>query len=262
MAKPAPPGVRHAPDSLAPLRHDGAIPHDGIAVVLACTHRIVSAGIAGLLAAADGIRVVAEVTDARSVLRVAAPCHVILMELSLLGTDLQPLLRMLRALPHRPRLILMATATDRPGVLEALRLGAWGIVSKDAPPEQLVQCVRAAVAGEAWVDRGTVSHLLESIHDRAAVEPRERSARLLTPREIDIVAEVALGASNNDIGRALGLRAQTVKNRLSAIFDKVGVSSRLELALYAVHHDIASMRAEGRAVRGGRPRAVSATPKV
>lgn len=255
MAQPAPPGVRHASDSLAPLRQDAERTRESIAVILACTHRILSAGLARLLSAEPDMRVLAEVADARAAIRVAAadPCHVVLMEFPLLAAELLPVLRALRALPRRPRLILLATPADRAGVLEALRLGAWGLVSADAPPEQLVHCVRVASKGEAWVDRDTVSHLLESIHDRSGAAAMEtRAARVLTPREIDIVAEVALGASNNDIGRTLGLRSQTVKNRLSAIFDKVGVSSRLELALYAVHHDIAAMKAEQRLHRSAR----------
>ncbi|MEZ5294439.1 MAG: response regulator transcription factor [Vicinamibacterales bacterium] len=137
------------------------------------------------------------------------------------------------------RLLLLASATTSARVLDALRLGAWGVVRFDAHPEELLALIRAAGAGQAWDELRYAGQFLKEVRRDGGVEPLLSAPVALTPRELQVVAALVGGASNAAIAGNLGLRPQTIKNRLSTIFDKVGVSSRLELALYAVHHRLA-----------------------
>jgi two-component system nitrate/nitrite response regulator NarL len=225
-------------------------------IVLACAHRLYRAGLAELLSKEPGFLVVGEAQGGAEAVRLARAerADVLLMDYLVLGASGE------RALPDegpaagRTRIILLSTPRDQAGVLEALRLGAWGVVLKDASPELLYRSIRTAAAGEAWVDRDTVSRLLESMRVQRASAPAARApGERITPRERDIVREVANGATNDEIACKLGLQPQTVKNYLSLIFDKLGASSRLELALYAVHHGLTG---------GGRADAATSSTKV
>lgn len=206
-------------------------------IVVACTERMVCAGLAALLEREPGFTVSGQATDCAMAARqvVTTRANVLLLDLQVLASDGQALFARLRDLPGKPRVILLSTRADERHVLDALRRGAWGVVLKDASPGHLVRSIRTAAGGEAWVDRETVSRLLESIHRPRAAAPAIGTPRL-SPRALEIICEVADGATNADIARKLGLSQQTVKNHLQQIFDKVGVSSRLELALYAVSH--------------------------
>lgn len=155
------------------------------------------------------------------------------------------------------RVLLMASRADTVPILDALRRGAWGVVYNEAAPAELVELVRAAAAGKVWEDQKYASRLLHSLRAGPTPTGTGDQGPPLTLRERQLIAELAAGATNADIARTLGLHPQTVKNRLSAIFDKLGVSSRLELALYAVHHDLAE-----RVTGDGLPRAGTTARRV
>ena len=150
------------------------------------------------------------------------------------------LLHALAGIDSPVRTVLFArAATQTEAVAAALKLGAVGFVAEDAPTNLLLKCIRAVMAGELWVGREAVSGLVEALRrlssrDRKSLPPRHQ----LTPRERDVIREVTEGATNKDIAAKFALSEQTVKNHLSNIFDKLGVSSRLELALYAVNHQL------------------------
>jgi len=141
------------------------------------------------------------------------------------------------ALPPDVRLIVLAGGDDRDRVVRALRRGVWGVVLASASADTLVRAVRMAAAGEPWVDRQMVLQFLSMdgpSGERRPPLPRES----LTAREMEIITALAEGATNRDVAVQLGIGVQTVKNHVSAIFDKLGVSNRLELALYALHHHL------------------------
>ena len=112
-----------------------------------------------------------------------------------------------------------------------------GIVAKESAIELLVRAIRAVHAGEYWVGREVVADLVQAIGRR---ETRDGGRRPfgLTPRELEIVRLVAAGMSNKDVAERCSLREDTVKHHLSSIFDKTGVSTRLELALFALHNSL------------------------
>jgi len=137
------------------------------------------------------------------------------------------------------RTILVTGTMTRGDALTALLRGAHGIVMKDAPPEVLFEGIRAVMKGQYFIQPETVSSLVSAIRESRR-EPSDAASRRfnLTPRELDVVKAVVEGHSNKDIARRLGVTEPTIKHHLTSIYDKVGVSTRLELALFAMHHDV------------------------
>lgn len=138
------------------------------------------------------------------------------------------------------RTILVTGTMTRGDALTALLRGAHGIVMKDAPPQVLFDAIRAVMKGQYFIQPETVSSLITAIRESrsepaSATTPRRFN---LTPRELDVVKAVVEGHSNKDIARRLGVTEPTIKHHLTSIYDKVGVSTRLELALFAMHHDV------------------------
>jgi two-component system, NarL family, nitrate/nitrite response regulator NarL len=118
----------------------------------------------------------------------------------------------------------------------ALQLGAAGVVLKTAPPDLLFKSIRAVILGQHWIGRECVSDLVQALRSYAEAPPAPRVRFGLTPRELEITSAVVGGFSNKEIAKKFVLSEDTVKHHLTNIFDKVGASNRLELALFAVHH--------------------------
>jgi two-component system, NarL family, nitrate/nitrite response regulator NarL len=147
---------------------------------------------------------------------------------------LEALFELSRLQPAVHTLILAGTAADD-DVVQALQLGARGVVMKHGASELLFKSVRMVVAGQYWVGRDCVGGLIEQIQRRAGSPERDPSNGL-TPRELELVAAVVDGCANGDIAAQLKISPKTVKHHLTKIFAKLDVSNRLELALYAVQH--------------------------
>ena len=211
-------------------------------VVLADDDPLVRSAVKAILESQPDFSVVAEANDGQQAMQMA-----VLEKPNILVLDLnmpnKPGLEALRgigsSLPAMRTLVLTINAEKRQ-IMEAIQLGARGVVLKQHAGEALVPALHAIIDGEYWVDR-TVHH---SIHDVlrtvAPVGPPPTSKRdLLTPREMQIVRVVVEGATNKDIAAAIKTSAQVVKNNLGRIFDKLGVFNRLELALYALDNGLA-----------------------
>lgn len=211
-----------------------------IRIVTADDHPIFRDGLRRLLEAEEGFEVVGEAGSGREAVdRVAALVpDVLLLDLAMPdGSGLDVLRAIDRSLGVRP--ILLTAAADKRDMLEALQLGARGLVLKHSATPLLHKCIRTVVAGEYWFGRDRMPDLVEALRQLREV-PQLSPVQTLTRREIHVITAVAGGATNRDISEELGLSEQTVKNHLSHIFDKVGVSNRLELALYAIHHKLLS----------------------
>lgn len=201
-------------------------------------HPVLREGIRMLLEAAGDVRVVgssATASDAVSPLRELSP-DVVLLDLDL-GTEdgLAWLPRIAAAAPQAKVLILTALR-DRARDEEALRAGARGLVLKDAAPEVLLQAIRSVAAGALWFDPRVLASPQRAGRPAAAEVPE------LTPRELEIVTLVSEGLRNEEVGRRLGISEKTVRNHLTAIFQKLGVSGRLELVVYAYERGLARIR--------------------
>ncbi len=129
------------------------------------------------------------------------------------------------------RVILLTAAADDDEIMEAITLGVFGVVLKEMAPSLMVKCARMVHAGEQWLEKRATSRVLEKMIRREAAG-REMS-KLLTARELQIVEMVAAGLRNREIGEKLFISEGTVKIHLHKIYEKLGVSSRIELTLLA-----------------------------
>jgi DNA-binding NarL/FixJ family response regulator len=129
------------------------------------------------------------------------------------------------------RVVVLTAAPDEEELLEAIPLGVCGVVLKEMAPRLLVQCVRKVAAGEQWLEKRSVSLALERLLKRETAT--RQIARILTPREIEIVRMVADGLRNKVIAERLYLSEGTIKVHLHHIYEKLKVNSRLQLARYA-----------------------------
>jgi len=142
--------------------------------------------------------------------------------------------------PNAVRVILLTAAAEKHQIVEALQLGARGVVLKDSATQLLLKSIHTVMAGEYWVGRESVSNLVQYL--RSLVQSSGEEARQkkfgLTPRELEVVSAVVAGYSNKEIAEHFKISEDTVKHHLSNIFDKLGVSTRLELALFAVNQSL------------------------
>jgi two-component system nitrate/nitrite response regulator NarL len=179
--------------------------------------------------------------DAARLVRLLRP-DVILLELAMLRQCQPEILEGLLDGRGSVRNVVMLTALERGQVTEALRFGAHGIVVKSSAARELPSVIPSVVAGDYWLGRGTVPILVNVVREyvsRGASTPSLESLGL-TPRELDIVAKVVSGCSNKEVSLDFSISERTVKHHLTSIFAKVGVSSRLELAMFAVNHHLVS----------------------
>jgi len=133
------------------------------------------------------------------------------------------------------RVIVLTAAEDDRDVVRAMRLGARGVVLKESAIDLLVKSIHRVHAGEIWLDSRMTAEVIKAFSTSS--ESGARSGKsLLSDREMEVVQQVAQGFHNKEIGTSLFISEQTVKNHLHNIFDKLGVSDRLELVLYAMHH--------------------------
>jgi DNA-binding NarL/FixJ family response regulator len=148
------------------------------------------------------------------------------------------LLRWLRITYPRLACVLLAAREDRGLVVNALRAGAKGIFLFTRDPfRMLCKCISCVSRGEIWINNDQLHHVLEALSEVPALRVVNVNGRsLLTPREEQVVALVADGLSNREVAAELGLSEHTIKKYLLRIFDKVGISSRVELVLYAIAH--------------------------
>lgn len=144
--------------------------------------------------------------------------------------------RELRDMDKHVNVIMLLEASERALVVEAFRSGARGILSRDDPFDMLPKCVQKVHEGQIWANSQQLQFLLQSFAENAPpLITDARGTSLLTGRELSLVQLVAEGRSNRDISRELHLSEHTVRNYLFRIFNKLGVSTRLELALYAIN---------------------------
>jgi two-component system nitrate/nitrite response regulator NarL len=145
--------------------------------------------------------------------------------------------RELRAAHPGARVILLLNSADRNDVVEAFRSGALGVFSREEPFDSLCKSIKRVHQGQIWASNQQLRYLVETLTNTPAPMITDaQGANLLTKREQSLVQLVAEGRTNRDISRELGLSEHTVRNYLFRIFNKLGTSNRLELALYAINH--------------------------
>jgi len=185
--------------------------------------------------------VVGEAPDGETLVALARKTQtdIILLDLAMPHFDGMDVLRELSAAEIPVRTLLLTASIDKVQVVQALRLGAHGVILKESTTQRLFDSIRCVMAGQYWVGRESVSDLVKALRSISPAEAGSRARHFgLTPRELEIVTLVVAGYSNPDIAARCSIGQQTVKHHVSNIFDKLGVSNRLELALFAVNHDL------------------------
>jgi two-component system, NarL family, nitrate/nitrite response regulator NarL len=205
-----------------------------------------------LLDAEPGFAVVAQWVNGSDTVRLADQHRpdVLLLDLDMPGTTSVVILNGLVALRHHVRTLGLCADVQSDTILHVLDVGGHGVIDKGSPKEILFRSIRTVAAGHYWVPPEHVAVLIERLRTQKRVpdarpQPsgiaKHRARFRLTRRELDIVAGVALGESNKEIAERLSVKECTVKHHLSSVFDKVGVFSRLQLAVFAIHHHLVEM---------------------
>jgi two-component system, NarL family, nitrate/nitrite response regulator NarL len=207
-----------------------------IKIMIADDHAIFRDGLRKLLEDADDISIVGEAPNGVECLKMLAKLKPDILLLDLRMPEKDGLGVLVDVPPDSPtRIIVLTAAEDDRDVVRAMRLGARGVVLKQSAGELLVKSIRKVYGGEIWLDNRMTTEVLDAFK-KSAESGQRREKPLLSDRETQIVQLVAQGFRNKEIGEKLFISEQTVKNHLHNIFDKLGVSDRLELALYAIHH--------------------------
>jgi DNA-binding NarL/FixJ family response regulator len=212
--------------------------------VIADDHAIFRDGLRRLLALEKDFEVVGEAKDGEETLEMVRDKEpdILLLDLRMPGRDGLSVLQRLKHMPSRTRVIVLTASEDKNEFVQAMKHGCSGIVLKQTATDLLYKSIRKVHSGEIWLDSHTTSAVMRQFATPAkAPVGLERGARERTPlsqREREIVTLVAQGFKNKEIAERMFISEQTVKNHLHNIFDKLGVSDRLELALYAIHKGI------------------------
>ena len=211
-----------------------------IRIAIADDHTIFRDGLRRLLTLEQDFEIVAEAqdgTEVMDILRDKEP-DILLLDLKMPGLDGLSLLQRIQTQKIKTKIIVLTASDDEGEYVQAMRYGTSGIVLKQTATELLLKSIRKVYEGEIWLDSKTTAAVMRQFASPSDPGPRERDKPRLSNREREIVALVAQGFKNKEIAERMFISEQTVKNHLHNIFDKLGVSDRLELALYAIHRNI------------------------
>ena len=219
---------------------DGPVtPGTGIRVILADSQAIYRVGIKKIFALEDDIRVVAQVETLENLYAALAryPTDVVVMEGQLIAGTVDAIPELVRR-ASQAKLIVQVVETDEANTVEMYRRGVRGVVPRSISPDLLVKCVRKIADGETWIDNQSVSWVIDAYRSQATTLTDPRVQPKLSKKELAIITCITRGMRNKEIAYQIGTTEQVIKNYLRKIYDKLGVSDRLELALYCLHHEL------------------------
>jgi DNA-binding NarL/FixJ family response regulator len=207
-----------------------------IRVILVDDHEVVRRGLRGFLELQDDIDVVGEASDGAIAVELAAREQPDVILMDLLMPNMDGLTAIARIKQEQPEIEIVAVTSfiEEEKVTSALEAGASGYLLKDADAEEVAQAVRAAHGGEVHLDPAVARLLAQRMRNRRETEPVEP----LTPREKEVLAQLAKGASNKEIAYELSITERTARTHVSNILGKLGLASRTQAALWAVEHKL------------------------
>ena len=199
-------------------------------IILADSQAIFRAGAAKVLAVEDDFRIVAQCENTERMLAAVESFRAnVLIFSTAMHVDIRKLVELTKT--TKTRLVIVIESSDNSA--QYIQLGIGGVVFRNVSGTSLVECVRKVAKGESWIqDTGAAAEATEN--DIVGARVRDR----LTPKELRIVALIVQGFKNKEIATQLGTTEQVIKNYLRNVYDKIGVSDRLELALFTIHHRI------------------------
>lgn len=213
-----------------------------IRIIVADDHPVVRFGVKNMLNNDPDFEVVGEAEDGDQAVTqtIELEPDVLLLDLAMPRLPGLEAMRAIMSRSPRVKILLLTSTISTQQIIEALQIGARGIVLKDSVAGDLGEALRAVLSGDYWIGGQRVNNLLTALHDlmQKASNVPERKTYGLTPREIEVVTCIVEGCSNKDIAKQFTISEETVKRHLSNIFDKTGVSTRLELALFAISHKL------------------------
>jgi len=210
-----------------------------VRIVIADDHTIFRDGLRRLLEAEPELEVAGEAGDGAEAVAQTRELRpdVLLLDLAMPRVPGMDVLRDLSADGEKlnTKIIVLTAAVERMEIVQALQMGARGVVMKEAATQLLMKAIRTVMSGQYWIGREAVGDIVEFMRTNPSGEKPARNFGL-TKREMDILTTIVAGLSNKEIARKFSLSEDTVKHHLTNIFDKVGVASRLELALFAINN--------------------------
>ncbi|PYP90777.1 MAG: DNA-binding response regulator [Candidatus Angelobacter sp. Gp1-AA117] len=199
-------------------------------IILADNQAIFRTGVAKVLAVEDDLRIVAQAETPEKMMMAIEKFHASVL---IFSADMQPNLQVVVETARKLKTKLVLVADNGADSRHYLSNGVHGVIYRNVSGEALVQCVRKVSKGESWV-QDTNESKETAENDLVGARVRDR----LTAKELKIVALIVQGYKNKEIATQLGTTEQVIKNYLRNVYDKIGVSDRLELALFTIHHRI------------------------
>jgi DNA-binding NarL/FixJ family response regulator len=216
-----------------------------IRIVVADDHPVVRFGVRNMLLNEPGFEVVGEAEDGDDAITQTLELEpdILLLDVAMPRLPGLEAMRAIMTKSPRVKIVLLTSTITSQQIIEALQIGARGIVLKDAVVGDLGNALRAVLGGDYWIGGERVANLVKALQElmaKAAAVP-ERKTYGLTPRELEVVTCIVEGCSNRDIAKQFNISEETVKRHLSNVFDKTGVSTRLELALFSIAHKLVDL---------------------
>lgn len=228
-----------------------------IRVLIADSQPIVLEGLRCVLGQYPGIQVVGEAADGIDIIEkvIGLEPDIVLLDFKLPRVDGLTVLRSMQARVPRAKVIMFASSDSKDDFVEAMKLGCSGILLKDVPTPLIEKSIQRVHAGEIWLDSNTTAAVIRHFaspkdfpaahtpsssgtNNNSSSSKSSRERAQLSQREREIIILIAQGYKNKEIAEKMFITEQTVKNHLHNVFDKLGVSDRLELALYAIHNSL------------------------
>ncbi len=215
-----------------------------IRVLLVDDHTLFRSGIKSLLQRNEDFDVVGEAGDGLEGIKRARSLQpdIVLLDLHMPGVSgLEAVKVMAEEIPE-VHVLMLTVSEDAQDLMDALRAGASGYLLKNIETDTLVDAIRRAAQGESIISPQMTAKLIQGVRNQPRPAPTEIARDRFSPRERDILECLAQGESNKEIARKLDLAESTVKIHVQNIFKKLGMSSRVQVALYAVEHGFGQQR--------------------
>ncbi|HXB62176.1 MAG TPA: response regulator transcription factor [Acidobacteriaceae bacterium] len=210
-----------------------------IRVILADSQAIYRVGLRKVFALEGDMEVVGQAESLETLREVVetTPADVVVLEAGLISAPATMLPELVRLAPEI-KMIVQVLEIDEATTVELYRRGVRGVIPRSISPDLLLKCVRKIAAGETWIDNRSVSWVIEAYRTNGAGGAQGKAQPKLSPKELTIIGCISKGMRNREIADQIGTTEQVIKNYLRKVYDKLGVSDRLELALYCIQNQL------------------------
>ena len=214
-----------------------------IRILIVDDHAVVRAGLRMLIDQNPAMKVVGLAGNRSEALAIAADeqPNLIILDILLGDEDGLTILPELRGVAKNARVLVLTGLRGIESQRRAMLAGAMGVVLKDHAAEVLIKAINKVHQGEVWLDRSMMGSVLDEMTQAPGLDPEQTKIANLTDREREVIALIAEGLKNKQIGQRLFITETTVTHHLSSIFSKLDVSDRLELIIYAFRHRLAKL---------------------